>query len=106
MSRVVWTTLAIEGDLEERTWKNVQAHEWTVRHYCRFKPNPAADWVDGFVDQPTGGFAFAFVTDAQAIAFRLTHPDHLIDEPAFPELWSGGSSPARSLNRLPRLEAA
>ena len=79
----------------------MRAHEWTVRRDCRFKPNAPDDWVDYFVDQPTGGFAFAFATDAQAIAFRLTHPDHLIDEPAYPELWSGDSTPARRLNRLP-----
>ncbi len=126
MNRVVWTTIGIEADLTERTWANLsQQHSEEIRKITthvidgisssdvvalltgRTAPNPPGDKtqpVELTLSEPVTTLRFEFDTETQAIAFRLTHPDHLIDEPTDPE--PEKAARVNRLNRLPRLEAS
>lgn len=94
MSRVVWTTLEIEKDLEERTWSTLsEVSVETLRCVVKFCGMQ-------MYAPPKTALKFEFATDAQAIAFRLTHPDHLQDRPAIEGVhWSPIID---VLNRLPQ----
>jgi hypothetical protein len=104
MSRVVWTTIGIEADLTERTWTGVRQFAWGEK--CQ-RLDELAIFVFGsseFVMLKVSGLKFRFKTETQAIAFRLSHPDHLIDKPTDPT--SEKAARVNRLNRLPILEAA
>ena len=121
MSRTVWTTPDIEADLEERTWVYLSQHhsiEYERHTIDATGKISAADIIAIMNGRPastplgaetpttvvtlskaTTSLRFEFATDAEALAFRLTHPDHLIDEPVNPPLQK--ASRVKRLNRLP-----
>jgi hypothetical protein len=94
MSRYVWTSISIASELEERTWI-------ALSEVAADTDRVVYGWRGVRLAVPRTGLKFEFATDAQAIAFRLTHPDHLLDQPATEGVhWS---PIVDVLNRLPRL---